>query len=86
MVVVVVMFVIVVVPIMLGMPAVSVFIPPTMAVSPTPGARLRQFMAILGGLGAVPAMMLGGFVKLVVSPDDTLLAVVVRTQRCGAGE
>jgi hypothetical protein len=82
----VVVLMIVVVPIAIRAPAVSVFIPPTMAVFPTPGARLRQFVAILRGLRAVPTMMLGGFVKLVVRPDDALLAVVVRAQRCGAGE
>jgi hypothetical protein len=82
----VVVLMIVVVPIAISAPAVSIFIPPTMAVFPTPGARLRQFVAILGGLRAVPTMMLGGFVKLVVRPDDALLAVVVRAQRCRAGE
>jgi hypothetical protein len=57
-----------------------------MAVFPTPGARFRQLMAILGGLRAIPSVMLGGFVKLVVRVGDALLAVVVRAQRSGARE
>jgi hypothetical protein len=85
-VVVVMMFVIVVVPIMFGAPAVSIFVPPAMAVLPTPGARFRKFMAIFRGLGTIPAVMLGGFVKFMVRPDDALLAVVVSAHRCRARE
>jgi hypothetical protein len=85
-VIVVAMFVIVVVPIMLGAPAVAVFIPPAVAVFPTPGTGFRQLMPILGGLGAIPPVMLGCFVKLVVCVGDTLLAVIVRAQRGGARE
>jgi hypothetical protein len=70
--------VIVVVPIAIRAPAVAVFIPPTMAVFPTPGAGFRQLMAILGGLGAIPSVMLGGFMEFVIRASDTLLAVVVR--------
>jgi len=80
------MFVIVVVPIMLGTPAVAVFIPPAMAVLPAPGAGFRQFMAILRRLWAVPTMMFGGFMELVIRAGDPLLAVVVRAQRAGTGE
>jgi hypothetical protein len=78
--------VIVIVPIAIRAPAVSVFVPPAMAVVPAPGARFRQFVAILRNLWAVPTMMFGGFVKLVVRPDDALLAVVVRAHWCGAGK
>jgi hypothetical protein len=85
-VVVVMMFVIVVVPIMFGAPAASIFIPPAMAVLPTPGAGFRQFMAIFRGLGTIPAVMLGGFMKLMVCPDDALLAVVVSAHGCRARE
>ena len=84
--VVVAMFVIVVVPIMLGAPAMAVFIPPTMSMLPAPGAGFRQFMAILRGLRAVPTMMLGGFMEFVIRAGDALLAVVVRAQRSGARE
>jgi hypothetical protein len=78
--------VIVVVPVAIRTPTVPVFIPPTMAVFPTPGARFRQFMAILRGLRAVPTMMLCGFVEFVVRMDNALLTVIIRAQRSGAGE
>ena len=82
----IVVLVIVIVPIAIRAPTATVFIPPAVAVFPAPGARLRQFVAILRDLWAVPTMMLGGFVKLVVRPDDALLAVFVRAHWCGAGE
>jgi hypothetical protein len=75
-----------VIPIMIRAPAVAVFIPPAMAVFPTPGAGLRQLMAIFRGLRAIPSVMLGCFVKLVVRVGDTLLAVLVRAQRGGTGK
>jgi hypothetical protein len=78
--------VIVVVPIAIRTPAVAVFIPPAMAVFPTPGARLSKFMAILRSLRAVPAASFGGFVEFMVRPDNALLAVVIRAQRGGAGK
>ena len=80
------MFVIVVVPIMLGAPAMAVFIPPAMAVFPAPGTRFGKLMAILGGLRAVPTMMLGGFMEFVIGAGDAPLAVVVRAQRGRARE
>jgi hypothetical protein len=82
--VVMIMVVVMVIPIMIRAPAVAVFIPPAMAVFPTPGAGLRQLMAIFRGLRAIPSVMLGCFVKLVVRVGDTLLAVLVRAQRSGA--
>jgi hypothetical protein len=77
-VVVVIMIVIVVIPIAIRAPAVSVFIPPAMAMFPTPGAGFRQLMAILGGLRAVPSVMLGGFMEFVIRAGNALLAVIVR--------
>ena len=81
---VVIMIMIVVIPIVIRAPAVAVLIPPAMAMFPTPGAGLRQLMAIFRGLRAVPSVMLRCFVKLVVRVGDTLLAVIVRAQRGGA--
>jgi hypothetical protein len=78
--------VIVVVPIAIRAPAVTVFIPPAMAVFPTPGPRFGKLMAILGGLRAIPTMMLGGFMEFVIRAGNALLAVVVRAQRSGARE
>ena len=79
--------VIVVVPIAICAPAVPIFIPPAMAVFPTPGARFGKLMAIFRGLRAIPSVMLGCFVKLVVRAGAAPLAVVViRAQRSGARE
>ena len=80
----VVVIMVTVVPVVICAPAVAVFIPPAVPVFPTPGAGLRQLMAIFRGLRAVPSVMLRCFVKLVVRVGDTLLAVIVRAQRGGA--
>ena len=85
-VVVVIVVVVMVVPIAIRAPAVAVFIPPAMAMFPTPGARFGKFMAIFCGLWAVPAMMLGGFMEFVIRVGDALLAVVVRVQWSGTCE
>jgi hypothetical protein len=79
--------VIVVVPIAIRAPTVAVFIPPAMAMFPTPGAGFGKLMAILRGLRAIPTMMLGGFMELVIRAGDAPLAiVVVRAQRAGTRE
>ena len=69
--------VIVVVPVAVTAPASSVFIPPAMSVFPAPRTGFGKFVAILCGLRTIPAVMLGGFVKLVVYVGDAPLAVVV---------
>ena len=79
--------VIVVVPIAICAPAVAIFIPPAMAVFPTPGARLGKLMPILRGLRAIPTMMLCGFMESVIRAGDAPLAIVViRAQRSGTRE
>ncbi len=78
--------VVMVVPIAIRAPAVAVFIPPAMAMFPTPSARFGKLMAIFYSLRAVPAMMLGGFMEFVIRVGDAPLAVVVRVQWCGARE
>src|SRR5258708_27245058 len=64
-------------------PAVAVFIPPAMAMFPTPSASLGKLMVIFYSLRAGPAMMLGGFMEFVIRVGDAPLAVVVRVQWCG---
>jgi hypothetical protein len=86
--------VIVVVPIALIVPAVSVFIPPAMRMFPAPGAGVSEFVAPMIGLRALPAVVFHGIVKLVIRVDDALLAIVIRAEwrsnsehaRCGQGE
>ena len=76
-----------VIPIAIGTPTVAIFIPPTMTVFPTPGTGFGKLMAILGGLRAVPSMVLGGFMESVIRAGDAPLAVVVvRAQRGGSRE
>ena len=86
MVVIMIAVVIVVVPVAVGAPTTSVFVPPAVRVFPAPGPGFRQFVAPPGGLRAVPAVPFGGFVEPVVCADNAPLAVVVRAQRSGANE
>jgi hypothetical protein len=81
-----VMVVIVVIPIAIRTPTVAIFIPPAMAVFPAPGTRFGKLMAILGGLRAVPSMVLGGLMEFVIRVGDASLAVVVCAQRSGSRE
>ncbi len=69
--------VIVIVPVTVAVPAVAVFIPPTMALSPAAFPRLMQFMPRMVRLPAVPTMMLDGFMQLVICLGDAPLAPVV---------
>jgi hypothetical protein len=82
--------VIVVIPIAVGVPAVAVFIPPTVPPAPAVFARFTQVVARMIGLPAVPAVMLNGFVQLVVRPGDSPLAISVvfcgRPRRSGEGQ
>jgi hypothetical protein len=86
-VVIVVVIMIVIIPIVIRTPAVAVLIPPAMAVFPAPGTCFSKLMAILRGLRAVPTVMLGGLMELVIRVGDALLTIVViSAQRGGAHE
>jgi hypothetical protein len=74
--------VIVVIPIAIGVPAVSIFVPPTMPLLPAALARFVQFVARMVGLPAVPAVVLNGFVQSVVGSGDTPLASIVAFGGC----
>src|SRR5579883_15564 len=69
--------VVVIVPIALVVPAVLVFVPPTMRVLPAIGACFGEFVAPMIRLGTLPTVVLDGFVQLVISVNDALLTVVV---------
>jgi len=71
------MIVIVFVPITVGVPSLSIFIPPAMAVFPAPFPRSNEFPALGGGFGTVPAVLFRGFVKFVIDTNDALLTVVI---------
>ena len=82
--------VIVIIPISIGMPTVTVFIPPTMPLAPAAFPRLVQFVPRMIRLPAVPAVVLHGFVEFVVRFGNTALATAVvvrqRTRRPGKGQ
>jgi hypothetical protein len=77
---------IVIVPIMVGAPAMGVFIPPAMFVFPAVGTGFGELLAPMFGLGAIPAVMLGGFMEFMIRMTDAFLAVVVRAGRGGSDE
>jgi hypothetical protein len=79
--------VIVVVPIVLGVPTMLVLIPPAMGAVPAILARFVQFVPSLISLFAFAAVVLDGFMKTVIGPADATLAIVVvgAQARC-AGE
>jgi hypothetical protein len=74
--------VIVVIPIAIGMPAATVFVPPAMALIPAALPRLMQIVPCVIGLPAIPAVMFHGFVQSVVGLGDAALAVVVGIRQC----
>ena len=67
---------IVIIPIMIGVPAVCIFVPPAMVVVPAVGAGFGKFVAPVFRLGTLPTVVLDGFVQLVVCLGGALLAVV----------
>src|SRR5215470_14994528 len=77
----VVVVVIVIIPIVLVVPAASIFIPPAMGMFPAIGAGFPKLVAPILGLPAFPAVMLHGFMKLVVRVPDALLAIIIRADR-----
>ena len=70
--------VITIVPVALVAPAMFVLIPPTMVFAPATLARFVQVVTPVVRLTAVRAMMLDGFVKLVVSMRNAVLALLFR--------
>jgi hypothetical protein len=82
--------VVVIIPIAVGMPAVAVFVPPTMALVPAALPRFTQFVARTIRLLALPTVMFHGLVQSVVRLGDAALATMVvickRTRRSGEGQ
>jgi hypothetical protein len=70
--------VIVIVPIAIGVPAVSIFIPPAVVVFIAVGAGFPEFVPPVFGLRALHAVVFDGFMKFVVCLGDALLTIVVR--------
>jgi hypothetical protein len=69
--------VIVIVPIAIRVPAMPVFIPPTMVFVPAAFAGFTQLMPRMVSLPAVPSVVFCGFMQLVVRFRDSPLAMVI---------
>lgn len=65
---------VVIIPVAVGMPAMAVFIPPPVGVSPAVLARFVQLLARVYHLSALPAMVFGSFVQPVIGFCDAPLA------------
>jgi hypothetical protein len=81
-----VVIVVVIIKVVLGAPAMPVFIPPTVTVGPAVLACFVQLMTSVVRLPALSAMMLDGFMKTMIGLRDTSLAIVVSAQTRCAGE
>jgi len=68
---------VVVIPITIRVPAVTVFVPPAMPAVPTSFAGFVQFLPRALRLSAVPPVMFGGFVHFVVGLGNTALAIAI---------
>ena len=77
---------IVIIPVALGAPTVTVFIPPTMVAGVAIFAGFVELTARLVSLTAVAAMVFNGFMETMIRPGNALLAVVISAQRRSAGE
>jgi len=81
------MIVIVVVPIVVGVPTVPVFVPPLVKVRKAILARFVQFMASVVRLLTLTPMMFDGYMKTMIGPGDPPLAsIVIGAQTRCAGE
>lgn len=78
-----VMIVIMFVPITISAPAAGIFVPPAMLMFPAVGTGFGKLMTPVFGLKALRAVMLNGFMKLVICPGDAFLTVLVcANNRC----
>jgi hypothetical protein len=74
---VIVAVVVVVAPIAVSVPLMFVFVPPTVSGRPTALTLLMQLVSPVLGLVAMNAVMLDGFVKVMVDFGDAFLAIIV---------
>ena len=66
-----------VVPVVLGSPAMLVFIPPPMMFPPAPLPRFPELPALMLGLPAVGTMPLDGFMQFVIRMNNTSLTLLL---------
>jgi hypothetical protein len=70
------MIMVVIIPIVVGVPLVRIFIPPAVIMVPAVGARISKFMPPVLGFSTLRAVVLDGLMKLVVRFDGALLAII----------
>lgn len=79
--------VVVLVPIAVGAPAVLVFIPPAMLLTPATLSGFMQFATLVICLFAVASMFLDGLVEFMLGVSDATLAAVdvlsMKARQCG---
>ena len=68
---------VVVVPVAFGVPAVFVFVPPSVIFTPAALARLVQFVALVVCLRAMASMFLDGLVEFMIGVNDAALTALV---------
>ena len=67
--------VIAVIPVALGVPAVFVLVPPAVMLTPAAFADFMQLAALMIGLSAIAAVVLNGFVQIVLRMLDAAMAL-----------
>ena len=81
-----VMIVVMFVPITISVPAAGILVPPATLMFPAVGAGFGEFMTPMFGLRALRAVVLNGFMKLVICPGDASLTVLVCANNRGSEE
>jgi hypothetical protein len=81
-----VLIMVAIIPIAVGVPAVTVLIPPATVAGITVLACFVQLTAGVVGLTAFASVMLDGFVETMVRPRNALLAIIIGAQTRRPGE
>jgi hypothetical protein len=73
-------FVIVIVPILVAVPLVSVLVPPAVIMFVTVGSGFRELGTPVFSLRTMGPVFFYGFMKIMVGLDRALLAIIIRAQ------
>ena len=76
---------VVIIPISIHAPAVIVLIPPPMVLDPAALARFSKLVPPMFSLLAVTAVMLDGFMQLVIDFGDMMLAIIIVGSKVRSG-
>ena len=75
-----------IVPLVLTVPAMFVFVPPTMVRGPATLPRFVEFVSPMIGLLAVWTVMLNSLMELVVGLCDAVLTIIGASERSSGGK